>query len=49
MTVTGKYPTAETLQPFDDFSSDTACSDHTDRHVTEFPPGYLAQSIVVRL
>ena len=49
MTVRDKYPTAETLQPFDDFSSDTSCSDHTDCHVTEFPSGYLAQSIVVRL
>ena len=42
LTVTGKYPTAETPQPFDDFGSDTAGADDTDCHVTEFPPGYLA-------
>ena len=47
--VTGQYPTAGTPQPFDDFNPDTTCSDHSDRHVAEFPSGCPAQSIVMGL
>ena len=48
-TVMGKHPTAEAPKPFDHFSSDTTCSDHTDRHVAELPTEHLVQSIVMRL